>query len=133
MHDMIVSHRALVEKARPAVSKNSSGYNLWDILDEKRGVFDLTKVIVGSQGTLGIITDITFQLVRPNPYSALVVLFLDDMKKLGGVIKHMTRYKPESFELYDDHTFRIALRYFPEFAMSLKSNVFKLAFSFFPE
>ena len=133
MHDMIVSHRALVEKARPAVSKNSSGYNLWDIWDENREVFDLTKVIVGSQGTLGIITNITFQLVRPNPHSALVILFLDDMKKLGGVIKRMMRHKPESFESYDDNTFRIAIKYFPEFAVRLKSNFFKLAISFFPE
>jgi len=133
MHDMIVSHHALVEKARPAVSKNSSGYNLWDIWDENREVFDLTKVIVGSQGTLGIITNITFQLVRPNPHSALVILFLDDMKKLGGVIKRMMRHKPESFESYDDNTFRIAIKYFPEFAVRLKSNFFKLAISFFPE
>ena len=133
MHDLIISHRAVIEKARPVVSKNSSGYALWDVFDENRGVFDLTKVIVGSQGTLGIITDITFQLIRPNPYSALVVLFLDDMKKLGGVIKHMMRHKPESFESYDDHTFRIAVKFFPEFAARLKSNFFKLTISFLPE
>src|SRR3989338_9045355 len=94
MYELIVSHRAIIEKAKPTVSKNSSGYDLWDVLDEKCGVFDLTKVIVGSQGTLGIITDVTFQLVRPNPHSALLVIFLDDMKKLGGVITRVMRHKP---------------------------------------
>ena len=133
MHDLVVSNRAIIEKARPAVSKNSSGYALWDVFDEKTGVFDLTKVLVGSQGTLGIITDITFQLVRPNPYAALVVIFVDDMNMLGRISKQVLRYKPESFESYDDHTFRIAVKFFPEFASRLKSNFFKLAFSFLPE
>lgn len=133
MHALISSHVALIEKARPAVSKNSSGYNLWDVFDSQRGVFDLTKVIVGSQGTFGIITDVTFHLVRPNPHGALLIVFLDDMKNLGGVIKRVMRHKPESFESYDDHTFKIAIRFFPEFAARLKSNFFKLAISFLPE
>ena len=133
MHDLVVKNRAAIEKARPHVSKNSSGYALWNVFDESRGVFDLTKVIVGSQGTRGIITDITFQLVRPNPHAALVVLFLDDIDMLGNVITHMMRHKPESFESYDDHTFRVAVKFFPEFAVRLKSNFFKLAFSFLPE
>lgn len=133
MYDLIISNRSVIEKARPLVSKNSSGYALWDVFNENLGVFDLTKVIVGSQGTLGIITDVTFQLIRPNPHVALVVLFLDDMEKLGDVIKHMMRHKPESFESYDNHTFRVAVKFFPEFAARLKSNFFKLAVSFLPE
>lgn len=133
MHKLVADNRAVLKKARPTVSKNSSGYYLWDVLDEQKGIFDLTKVIVGSQGTLGIITDITVQLVRPNPYSALVVMYLDDMKSLGKVINHVMRYKPESFESYDSHTFKIAIKFFPEFAVRLKSNFFKLAIAFLPE
>ncbi len=133
MYELLTKNRELIERARPSVSKNSSGYALWDALDEQRGVFDLTKVIVGSQGTLGIITDVTLQLVRPNPYSALVIIFLDDMHTLGKIIKQVMRYNPESFESYDDHTFRIAIKYFPEFAVRLKSNIFKLAVLFLPE
>lgn len=133
MYELLITNRAVIEKARPIVSKNSSGYALWNVFDETGGVFDLTKVIVGSQGTLGIITDATFQLVRPNPFSALVILFLDDVNTLGDLIQRVMRYKPESFESYDDHTFRIAIKFFPEFAARLKSNFFKLAISFLPE
>ncbi len=133
MHDLILRNREIIEKARPRVSKNSSGYYLWNIMDEEKGTFDLTKAIVGSQGTLGIITDVTFRLVHPAPYSSLVVMFLKDTKRLGEVITHVMRYKPESFESYDDHTFKVAVKFFPEFATRLKSNFFKLAFSFLPE
>lgn len=135
MHELITAHYAVISKARPAVSKNSSGYNLWNVYDKDRGIFDLSKVIIGSQGTLGIITDSTLRLVRPNPYSSLVVMFLKekDVSRLGEIIPRVLSYSPESFESYDDNTFRIAVKYFPEFAVRLKSNIFKLAFSFLPE
>ena len=34
--------------AKPDVSKNSAGYYLWNVYGRKTGVFDLTKLIVGS-------------------------------------------------------------------------------------
>ncbi|MBI1888639.1 MAG: FAD-binding oxidoreductase [Candidatus Spechtbacteria bacterium] len=45
----------LIQAAKPKVSKNSSGYYLWNVWDRK--YFDLTQLFAGSQGTLGIITD----------------------------------------------------------------------------
>ncbi|TSC78366.1 MAG: putative oxidoreductase [Parcubacteria group bacterium Gr01-1014_29] len=135
MYELIAAHYAVISKARPTVSKNSSGYNLWNVYDKDRGIFDLSKVIVGSQGTLGIITDSTLRLVRPNPFSSLVVMFLKekDVSRLGEIIPRVLSYSPESFESYDDNTFRIAVKFFPEFAARLQSNFFKLAFSFLPE
>lgn len=133
MYELVTKNKEALERARPAVSKNSSGYYLWNVVNGKEGTFDLTKILVGSQGTLGIITDVTFQLMRPKPYSSLVVMFLKDTKRLGEVINHVMRHKPESFESYDNHTFRIAVKFFPEFAARLKSNFIKLAWSFLPE
>ncbi len=52
-----------IKAAKPHVSKNSTGYNLWDVWDRERQIFDLTKLIVGAQGTLGFVTDIHFRLV----------------------------------------------------------------------
>jgi len=46
--DLIDGHYEEIMAAKPDVSKNSAGYYLWNVYDRKTGVFDLTKLIVGS-------------------------------------------------------------------------------------
>src|SRR3989338_5959455 len=74
IHQLITRNAEILKNARPKVSKNSAGYYLWNVWDGKH--FDLTKLLVGSQGTLGIITEIKFRLIRPKKYSRLAVIFL---------------------------------------------------------
>ncbi len=142
MHELVMQNFELLQRAKPTVTKNSSGYYLWNTLydrpkegggTEMEKIFDLTKMIVGSQGTLGLITEIEFALVKPKQHSRLLVVFLKDMKKLGPVATEIMKFKPESFESYDDHTFRVAVRFLPQLIRQLKGNVFSLAFGFLPE
>ncbi|HXK39367.1 MAG TPA: FAD-binding oxidoreductase, partial [Candidatus Paceibacterota bacterium] len=113
MYMLIKDNRAIIEKHTPKVSKNSAGYAIWDVLDEERGVFDLTRLFTGSQGTLGLITEITFSLVHPAKHSQMMVVFLDSLKHLGDIVKTILSFKPTTFESYDDKTMRLALRFFP--------------------
>ncbi len=133
MHDLIVENYDLIQTARPKVTKNSCGYYLWNVLDKDKGIFDLTKLIVGSQGTLGLITEIEFDLVKPKPYSRLLVVFLKDLKLLAPTAEHILKFNPESFESYDDHTFKVALKFLPQLMKQMGGNIFKLGFSFIPE
>jgi FAD/FMN-containing dehydrogenase len=133
MYDLITEKYNLIQEARPKVTKNSCGYYLWNVFDKEKGIFDLTKLIVGSQGTLGLITEIEFALVKPKPYSRLLVVFLKDLKLLAPTAEHILKFKPESFESYDDHTFKVALKFLPELMKQMGGNVFKLGFSFIPE
>ena len=126
------AHRQVIEEHKPQVEKNSSGYALWDIGDGT-GSLNLARLMVGAQGTLGIITKIHFKLVRPKPYSAMVVLFLDKFSELGEVVPEVLKHSPDSFESYDDHTFQIAMRYLPELAVQMKAGMLALGISFLPE
>jgi FAD/FMN-containing dehydrogenase len=89
--------------------------------------------MVGAQGTLGIIIKIRFGLVEPKPYAAMTIMFLDSLSQLGEVVPQVLKYKPDSFESYDDHTFKLAVKYFPEFASQMKAGIIRLGLSFLPE
>lgn len=125
-------HAAVIEKNKPHVEKNSSGYALWDIGDGVTSL-NLARLMVGAQGTLGIITKIKFKLVRPKPYSAMTIIFVRNLAQLGVLVPEVLKYNPDSFESYDDHTFSIALKYLPELATQMKTGLLALGISFLPE
>ncbi len=125
-------HAAVIEKNKPYVEKNSSGYALWDIGDGVRNL-NLARLMVGAQGTLGIITKIKYKLVHPKPFAAMTVIFVKNLSQLGVLVPEVLKYQPDSFESYDDHTFSIAMKYLPELATQMKAGMFSLGLSFLPE
>ncbi|MBC7836486.1 FAD-binding oxidoreductase [Acetobacteraceae bacterium] len=126
------ANKKTIEEHKPTVEKNSSGYALWDIGDGITSL-NLARLMVGAQGTLGIITKIKFGLVHPKPYAAMTIIFLDSLSQLGEVVPHVLAHAPDSFESYDDHTFTLAMKYFPELASQMKGGILQLGFSFLPE
>lgn len=131
MYDLLEKNYDLIKSAKPKVSKNSAGYALWNVWD--RETFDLTKLFVGSEGTLGIFTEIEFALIKPKQHRKLVVIFLPNLEKLAEIVAKVLTHKPETFESYDDHTFQFAVRFFPDIVRSLKTGIFSLGISFIPE
>src|SRR3989344_3896505 len=131
VHQLIESNFEAIQAAKPDVSKNSAGYFLWNVWDRK--TFDLTRLFVGSQGTLGLTTKIKLGLVRTKKHSKLFVMFLRDLKPLGDLVNEVMKFKPESFEAYDDQTLKLAIRFFPDMVKKMKGNAFSLFFKFIPE
>lgn len=133
--DILLNNADTIEKNTPIVSKNSAGYGIWKVWDKVNDTFDLTQLFVGSQGTLGLITQISFKLVKPKVHSRMLVLFLRKrhMPELGKLINVVLKENPESFESYDDKTFGIMLRVFPKLMKRLEGNLFSLARDFWPE
>ncbi|MEK9177192.1 MAG: FAD-linked oxidase C-terminal domain-containing protein, partial [Patescibacteria group bacterium] len=141
---IVSKNQDVIMNAKPDVKKNSSGYALWDIGDPdgKGGPsngaggtpwLDLARLFCGSQGTLGIITKIRFRLVKPKPFSSMLVIFLKEFKELTTVVPNVLSYEPDSFESYDNHTFSIAIKYFPELAVQMKAGIIELGFQLLPE
>jgi FAD/FMN-containing dehydrogenase len=131
-YQLIKDNYELIQKSKPKVSKNSSGYNIWKIYEN--GYFDLTKLFVGSQGTLGIITEIKFKLLEKEKFSQLLVIFIKDLKDLPHFTNEILKLEPTSLEITDDHTFKIFLKFAKEMASLLGAkgilSMFKL---FLPE
>ena len=133
MFKLIDDNYDLLQRAKPQVTKNSAGYYLWNVYNKEKGTFDLTKLIVGSQGTLGVVTEAKLRLIKPKKSSRLLVLMLKDMEPLARITNKILTYKPDSFESYDDHTFKVAIRLFPHILKRLNGNMVRLAFDLLPE
>lgn len=130
---LIELNKEEIQNGKPKVSKNSSGYNLWDVIDFENETVDMCKLIVGSQGTLGIITSVKLKLVDKPKFSQIMTVMLPDLKELVSVVQEILKSKPESLESFDDHTFVVAMRFLPTILWKMKGNIFQLGLSFIPE
>ncbi|HEX5447880.1 MAG TPA: FAD-binding oxidoreductase [Candidatus Saccharimonadales bacterium] len=85
------------EKARTSARHSRTGYNLFDV--KKKGSFNLTPLILGSQGTLGIITEATLHLMPHNPSTELAVLSLNNLADLQDILPRVVALKPSLLEM----------------------------------
>ena len=134
LFEMIEKNYDAIKNAQPNVSKNSAGYYLWNVWDKQTQIFDLNKLIVGSQGTLGLVTEATFRLVDVQPHAGMLAIFMHDLSNLGQIVNDALYFKPESVEAYDDKTITLALKFWTGFIA--KKGLFgaiKLGISFLPE
>jgi FAD/FMN-containing dehydrogenase len=140
MDALLTKNAELIEAHRPKVSKNSAGYYLWDIkypspsLGASGEVFNLAKLVCGSQGTLALWTKAKLALVKPKEHRAMLVIFLNDLNILPEIVKRVLPLGPESFESYDDHTFTLAVRFLPQMLAQMGlAKAARLGISFLPE
>jgi FAD/FMN-containing dehydrogenase len=134
LYELIESNYDVIKAAKPRVSKNSTGYNLWNVWDRTTGIFDMTQMIVGSQGTLCLTTDITFKLVPAPKHSGTLVIFLRKIDNLGDVINAVMAYRPATFEGFDNYTLMLSFKLFFYFRKTLGwLGMIKLAFQLLPD
>ncbi len=120
MDSLLEENTDLITRAQPKTHKNSNGYNLWNTKVD--GNMDLCAIFTGSQGTLGIITEIELELVKIDPHKALLVIELDHPNELDKIVSAILEYKPEAFEFYDDQTLSYAIKFISDLKNSFKLN-----------
>ncbi len=132
--DLVNKNYDEIKNAKPKVSKDSTGYHLWNIWDKETGIFDLTQAIIGAQGTLGIVTDIKFRLVNAPKHSGTLVIFMKKTDNLGNIINDVLRHKPATFEGFDNYTLMLSFKLFFYFHKKLGWwNTIKLGIQLIPD
>jgi len=100
---LLEDSQEVIAKMSLGVTKNTAGYNLADIR-HKDGSIDLTPLFVGSQGTLGIVTEITLQTEAYTPGNVLLVGHFDDLEKAQSAVLELRGLPelPSAIEMVDD-------------------------------
>lgn len=99
---LIEENYELIGQLERAVANNNAGYNLLDI-KRKDGSFDLTPLLVGSQGTLGIITEAVLDTEPHNPQTTLIMAHFDSLEQLQTALIELRAASdvPSAVELVD--------------------------------
>jgi FAD/FMN-containing dehydrogenase len=86
-------------KSKIASRLNNAGYNIFDIKNSKDKTFDLTPLFLGSQGTLGIITEASLRVVEHNPISKTAMISLYKLDDINSLIPKIMELKPSVFDM----------------------------------
>ena len=106
--NLMVENWKTILHERPKTTKNSSGYRLERLIHD--GLFDLPRLFVGSEGTLGLISRITCQARGRPPLRSLMVVSIDSLKDMEVVVEELRVSKPSAVELLDKSIFLKARR-----------------------
>jgi FAD/FMN-containing dehydrogenase len=104
---LLEEQRDLIDKLNINVARNNVGYDLLEIR-RKDGSFDLTPLIVGSQGTLGIITEAIVGTEPHNPRTTLFMAKFDSLEQTQNAVLELREMNesPSAIEMIDDNALR---------------------------
>jgi FAD/FMN-containing dehydrogenase len=111
---LIDDNKDVIAKTQLEVTKNSAGYALADV-KHSDGSFDLTPLFVGSQGTLGIITEVTLDTEVYNPNKDLFMAEFETLKGATDTVLALRDLSapPSIIEMVDDQLLSLVNRINP--------------------
>jgi FAD/FMN-containing dehydrogenase len=108
LDSLLEEQKDAIDTINIKVTKNNAGYNLLDIR-RKDGSFDLTPLFVGSQGTLGIVSEITLETEPYNPETVLMVADFEDLDKMQAAVLELRKLPemPSAIEMVDGNLLQV--------------------------
>ncbi|MCF7797341.1 MAG: FAD-binding oxidoreductase [Lentisphaeria bacterium] len=107
LKNRIESNPKLRERIRDKYQrKNTMGYSLNAFLDFDKPIDILTHLLVGSEGTLGFISEITFNTLNDDPYKSTALLLFPDLFAAATAVTPLKTAGAEALELMDRASLR---------------------------
>ncbi len=106
---ILSEHGAKIRAAKPQSSEDSTGYSIWNTSIGPRQLIDQ---LSGSEGTLGIVTSITFRLIPKREHSEVCVLPITT-EDIASIIEVAKETRADSIFLYDETFQNLCEKYHP--------------------
>jgi len=105
---LVQSHAGLIAEKQLTVSKNSCGYNLFGVADGlARGMFDIPKLFVGSEGTLGVVSEAMLTLVKKPSSTLTALIHFTHLEDVGDAVPQLLTLRPSALEVMDANTLNL--------------------------
>lgn len=111
---LIEKNQSVISSHHPLTKKNAAGYALWELWNKDKTRFNLARLFIGAQGTLGIVTEAELKLVDIAPASRMIVTPVKNLKDLTPVVTTAMSHNPVTCETFDHHTYELAKQLYPE-------------------
>jgi len=107
IRDEIRSNAALVKKIKKKYSiKNTTGYGMNSFLDFDDPVDILLHLMVGSEGTLGFVSEAIFTTVPVKPFRASSLIYFKDLEAACNAVPLLREAKIPAIEIMDREALR---------------------------
>ena len=106
--DLVRTHADVIHAKKPTISKNSCGYNLFGLVDGlMTGSLDLPKLFVGSEGTLGVVSEATLRLVDKPKETVTGLIHFRRLEDVGEAVPRLLELEPSALEVMDSNTLNL--------------------------
>jgi FAD/FMN-containing dehydrogenase/Fe-S oxidoreductase len=108
---LVADNAAEIEDRYPDLKRSVSGYNLQKVIREGADgerIINLSKLLVGAEGTLGVVVEATLSLVTQPEETALAVYCYDDLLEALAAVPAALELEASAVELMDREVFRLA-------------------------
>lgn len=95
-------YKDAIQENYPKIPRISSGYRLDRLISDENAI-NFQELIAGSEGTLGVITELKVKIVKNTGILGIVLLEFEDMIEAMEKVPEILAYSPLSLELIDDH------------------------------
>lgn len=110
--DILKRYQAPLRDERPESTKNSCGYDLWQVV--KNHSFDLTPLFVGSEGTLGIFTEARLRIVDLPGRTHSALIYFNTLNTVGQATEEILKFSPTMLEIMERQIIDLARAKYPE-------------------